>query len=319
MMHPDSLATKPSGMMNHRRRAFTLIELLVVIAIMSMLVGLLIPAVQKVREAASRTNCQNNLKQIGLALHGFNEVKGSFPPAYWCHDYYLPDQRDFTSFPGWGWAAYLLPHLGYTPLFEKCRWDYAVDDQLNAAVRTHVVKDFVCPSDFSTGVFTIWSQFNHKLSVGATNSYAACYGFGDAIGEQAGNGNGIFYRNSRTRVADIKDGTATTLAIGERAALFCQAPWIGVITEGTVRTNTNAPIFAAAIEEAPVMALARTALAPLNHAYSIPYDFFSPHPTSGQFLFADGSVRAIPFTAPGTVWQAMGTRNGGETISTSDY
>src|SRR5207245_1201476 len=117
--------------------------------------------------------------------------------------------------PGWGWAAYLLPHLEQAPLADQFQWDYAVEDQRNAAGRTQVVSTFVCPSDLNTGVFTVWSQYNHKLALAATNSYAACYGFGGAIGEASGHGNGVFYRNSQTRLTDIRDGASTTLAVGE--------------------------------------------------------------------------------------------------------
>jgi prepilin-type N-terminal cleavage/methylation domain-containing protein/prepilin-type processing-associated H-X9-DG protein len=299
------------------RRGFTLVELLVVIAIIGTLMGLLLPAVQKMREAAHQTTCQNNLRQIGLALHGYHNVKGSFPPAFWCETLNLPEV-EFCS-PGWGWASYILPHMDQGPLADQLQWNYAVEDPQNAASRTQPVKSYTCPSDINTGLFMVWSQYNHKLVFAATNSYAACYGFGGSIGEASAQGNGIFYRNSHTRLADIKDGTSTTLAVGERAAWFCQAPWIGVVTNGTIRTSPNSPTSVAAIEEAPVMVMARTYTEPMNNPYSSPYDFYSPHPTSGQFLFADGSVRALAFTLSPDIWQALGTRNGGEPVSASDF
>jgi prepilin-type N-terminal cleavage/methylation domain-containing protein/prepilin-type processing-associated H-X9-DG protein len=299
------------------RPGMTLLELLVVIAIMATLMGLFLPAVQKVRESANRTKCQNNLRQIGLALQGYHNTKGSLPPGYWCETLNLLE-IEFNS-PGWGWAAYLLPFLEEAPLAEKLRWDLAVEDTANSPARVQVVKTFVCPSDLNTGQFIVWSQYNQKLLFAATNSYAACYGFGDAIGEQAGSGNGVFYRNSRTRLADIRDGTSTTLAIGERAAWFCQAPWIGVVTNGTVRTHPGSPTLVAAIEEAPVMALARTSDGPLNSPYSIPYDFYTPHPAAGQFLFADGSVHSLAFSLSASIWHAIGTRSGGETITSNEF
>lgn len=302
-----------------KRRAMTLVELLVVIAIMAVLMGLLLPAVQRVREAASQTACRNNLKQIGLALHAYHDTKGSLPPAYVCDVYYEPDALEIASFPGWGWAAHLLPHLEQAPLANQFQWSYPVEDPRHSAARIQVVKAYVCPSDLNTGVFSVWSQHNHKIALAATNSYAACYGFAGSIGEAAANGNGIFYRNSRTRLTDISDGTSTTLAVGERASWFCQAPWIGVITEGTVRTSPNSPNFLAAVEEAPVMVLARTYVGPLNNPYSTLYDFYTPHPAAGLFLFADGSVRSLQYSLSAFVWEAIGTRSGGEAVSASNF
>jgi prepilin-type N-terminal cleavage/methylation domain-containing protein len=306
-------AHRPPG-----RPAMTLVEVLVVVAIVALLIGLLLPAAQRVREAANQTACRNNLRQIGIALHAFHESRGRLPPGLLAELDTPPEEGEINSFPGWGWAAHLLPHLGQGPLSEQIVWEQSVGAPENVGVRTQVVKTFVCPSDLNTGLFVVWSEYNAKLAQAATNSYAACFGFGGPIGEVADSGTGVFYRNSKTRFEDIRDGTATTLAVGERAALFCQSPWAGAITTGTVRTSMTAPTYFAGIEESPVMTLARTAPGPLNHSYSSPYDFFTPHPAAGLFLFADGSVRSLAKHLPAPLWEAVGTRDGGESATGID-
>lgn len=301
---------------------FTLVELLIVIAILGVLMGLLLPAVQRVREAAAQSSCRNNLRQIGIAAQGFHNIKGHLPPGYlFDENYAFPEEFEVLTHtsPGWGWAAFLLPHLDQGPLAQQIRWEKAVEDSANDQSRRFVLPVFVCPSDSNTGVYTVLSQYNEPMGEAATNSYAACYGYGGRIGEYPTSGNGLFYRNSQTRHADIRDGLSTTLAVGERAALFVQGPWAGAMTNGTIRTQSGAPGFVAAIEESPVMILARTNQNKLNNDFSVVYDFFSPHPTSGMFLFADGTVRSMSFATAPAVWQAIGTRAGGEVISESDF
>ena len=100
------------------KRAFTLIELLVVIAIIAVLIGLLLPAIQKVREAANRIRCQNNLKQIGLALHNYHDANNRFPPGYASG---VASNGEDTG-PGWGWAAQILPHMEQSPLANSIRY-----------------------------------------------------------------------------------------------------------------------------------------------------------------------------------------------------
>ena len=297
-----------------------MVEILVVIAILAVLMGLMLPAVQRIRESAAQATCRNNLRQIGLALHAYHQTKGSFPPGYLFDENYVPGPNVLmNTFPGWGWAAYLLPHLEQSALAEQIHWDLAVEDPAHDSMRTQIVKAFVCPSDINTGVFKVMSQINTPLVDAATNSYAASYGFGGHIGEYPTRGNGVFFRNSRTRIADIRDGTSTTLSAGERGAMLAQAPWIGAISSGTIRTDPNSLTFLSSIEEAPTMVMARTVPELLNPDFTDVYDFFAPHVELCNFLFADGSVRTLHHPLADWIWEAIGTIAGGETISESDF
>lgn len=297
-------------MRQRRRSAFTLIELLVVIAIIAILAGLLMAGVQKAREAAARISCVNNLKQIGLALHTYHDSNGNLPPGF------KATAASGATAPGWGWAAHLLPFLEQENLIRPASSrgfvTPAIDDAAATSIITTPVRLFTCPSDGGSGVFAV----SGTTVQAATNSYAACAG---TLEVDEPTNNGIFYRNSRTRLTAITDGTSNTIAVGERAALFVRGPWAGAVSGGQATITPGAPVTSTASEPAEALTLAHTGSHTLNDLDSDPDDFYSPHPNVGMFLFGDGSVRPIRIGLSGTVLQALSTRSGGESISPDDY
>ncbi len=229
----------------------------------------------------------------------------------------MPDVPTQTD-PGWSWAALLLPYLEQDNLHEQINFKSSVSDPRNEAIRTSVLPSFICPTDQQTGQFQIQTTTGLFFSA-ATNSYAACFGGLVEIGDTPGCGNGVFYRNSRVRIADIIDGSSNTIAIGERAALFAQAPWAGAVSAGTVRITPGAPVSSTAVEPAPVQVLAHCGSHALNDNQSDPDDFFTPHVGTAFFLFADGSVRPVSVKTDVDIIRALATRNGGEVISPDVY
>lgn len=324
-----------------RRKAFTLIELIVVIGILAVLMGLLLPAIQKAREAASRIKCANQMKQMGLALHTRYSDMGRLPPAYsivssipgapppaapvpQTHQPYKADWPRPTVFiqpmwPGWGWATLLLPYLEQAPLYQAIDQTIPTTANQLQQLRNTTLSIYTCPSDSSTGEFVILTQFNTWWANAATNSYAACFGAGGDLDNAPTDGTGLFAQNSSYQWGDVSDGLSNTMAIGERAALFVQTPWMGVFDQGTVRTTPGAPVFSSIVHPPPSMVMARFNNKAINDPWSEPYDFFTPH-FSGvmNIVFADGSVRQFYPSTSVDVLRAIATRAGNESIGISE-
>jgi prepilin-type N-terminal cleavage/methylation domain-containing protein len=304
-----------------RRRGFTLIELLVVIAIIAVLMALLLPAIQKVREAANRLKCKNNLKQIGLALHNYHTSMGSFPPGFQSTSK-VPDGDGLG--PGWGWAAYLLPYVEQDNLHRQINFTRDIRDSVNGIPRLRSLPLFLCPSDSPPKLtFTAVNEGGGALCDLAFANYVGVGGTYEISGfPDTGNGpqfQGIFLRNSRVRITDISDGSSYTLAIGERASR--QSPmttWVGGVTGSVVP-----PLIVGYEEEGPpVLVLTNTgtpadARVP-NNPFGHVEDSNSMHPLGVNFLLGDGSVRSIQNTIDPAIWTALGTRAGGERASLPD-
>jgi prepilin-type N-terminal cleavage/methylation domain-containing protein/prepilin-type processing-associated H-X9-DG protein len=304
--------------MQRRRPGFTLIELLVVIAIIGILISLLLPAVQKIREAAARIQCQNNLKQIGLACHNYHDAKQCLPPGYLAMTSYSDGATDTA--PGWGWGAYLLPYLEQEPLYRQLNFNQPVQ---NAPAIQTVVKVYLCPADTPTSsAFAITGPTGSLVSLAAPSSYAASCG-PDASDVADPTGLGVFYRNSRTRFTDITDGTSQTVMIGDRAWADSQGIWAGAPSGAVMRPGSRNP-WPYATNVAPAFVLLHNNWINIKTDADGGLDDFSSYHTGGvNLLFADGSVHFVhSITTDGPerrAFWAMGTRAGGDLITGLDY
>jgi prepilin-type N-terminal cleavage/methylation domain-containing protein/prepilin-type processing-associated H-X9-DG protein len=304
-----------------RSRAFTLIELLVVIAIIAVLIGLLVPAVQKVREASNRTTCLNNLKQLALAAHNHHEVKGKFPTGVHIVDH-LADGRYAN---GTAWQVELLPYFEQENLQRK--WDYA--DQPNNvaggrnAITAQVIKLLLCPSDpLADPVFHVVSLPYYQWAEGfyGLGSYGGNGGKRSYPKSQATR-DGMFFQDSKIRLADVSDGASNTFLFGERSHGDPESDRITAYFPYPLsRAGAWAAAFAIYGGDLPHHMLSTPV--PIN--YRVPpsgsqaevYDrlcaFGSGHPGGANFAFVDGSVRFLSEQTDLKTLQALSTRAGGE-------
>ncbi len=305
-----------------RRPAFTLIELLVVIAIIAILIGLLLPAVQKVRAAAARLSCQNNLKQIGLGLMSYHDANLAFPPGYLAT---APSgDPNFATAPGWGWAAYLLPYIEQTALYAQIQGAIQAqipitDPSVASAIQARIAI-YICPADIAPpGAFAVYSlagttSYPITYSQGAPgsifagpSSYAACVGRDEDSDADGIIGSGVFYCNSRTRITDITDGTSSTILIGERAWGNAAGVWVGAIPGAALTfgpRNACLSVISGGMPNSPIYAPAMLVQAhahlinPMTDGDGGTDDFSSYHINGANILFADGSVHFVQSTGP---------------------
>jgi prepilin-type N-terminal cleavage/methylation domain-containing protein len=301
--------------MRKHRSAFTLIELLVVIAIIGILIGLLLPAVQKVRESAARLTCKNNLKQIGLALHSYHDRMKGLPPGY--QTAVASDNSD--TGPGWGWAAYLLDDLEQRNLKNQIRFDLQISDPANAQVRVTPLSVYTCPSEIRTDPFPVVDSGGNPVCDVARGSYVAMNGVLGVSGDAFDN-NGVFLRNRSMRFADVPDGLSNTLFVGERCSSMSNSTWTGAVTNGVVpavRYPDPADQLANA-EAASALVLSHGSRDHLpNNPLVFDADATASYHIGGvNFLVGDGSVQIINNTIDGLVYEALLTRAGGEAVTT---
>ena len=286
-------------------RGFTLIELLVVIAIVAILVALILPAVQNAREAARRSQCLNNLKQIGLALHNYHETNQCFPQG-WIG--VTNNQSDVNGLNGWGWASKLLHRLEQPALYHEINFKLSVTNAANSANIVRPLPTFRCPSDSSADTWVLKNPAGTALATLATANYVgnfgtdgldACLSFAPGAICQ---GDGVLMHNTTIRIADIRDGMSSTLMIGERKTrndLDWHSTWVGVVAGG---------------DESFQRVLAVTDHVPNSPANHLD-DFSSHHATGGHFLMGDGRVRMITSVIDENVYKKLATRAGREPVA----
>jgi prepilin-type N-terminal cleavage/methylation domain-containing protein/prepilin-type processing-associated H-X9-DG protein len=318
--------------MNRTRRsaAFTLIELLVVIAIIAVLIGLLLPAVQKVREAANKAKCENNLHQMGVAFHEFEGINGQFPPGLGATgDKMLPGMPNYQyqTMPAnlrfCSWHTHLLPYLEQTALYDGIHpqgpsiWPLLIGSKVGA---------FGCPSDPNNGM--LFGGQYPSTSYFGVRGIDRPQGWCDTGDPDA---EGILFWRSNVKIVNVTDGISNTLLVGEHAIIpfttTYDGTWYATTNEvmdieygaGGVVWGVNPSTNQKAWSTWPLPG-GFTCPQPVH--YDEPYmpintcnynKFWSYHLHGCNFLFADGSVHFLPYTAD-PIMPALATRNRGDSV-----
>ncbi len=292
-----------------RELGFTLIELLLVVGIIAVLISLLLPAVQSVRENARRVQCTKNLMQIGVALANYASTHKVFPPGV------VHDKGPISNVPGgyhYGWAVQILPYLEQGPIYREFDFAQSVYAPRNDTARGHRIQSFLCPS-------VGWNSMTN---------YAACHN--DVEAPIAADNHGVFFLNSRITYEDISDGPAFTIFAGEFLTGRIRGLGWAVGTMSSLR-NTGAAINyddpitfnrfptqmqpIAPNDVAEIRSLVQDGLLPPGYVGG----FSSNHAGGANFLFGDGSVRFLSQKIRTSVYRSLANRADGNLISDDEY
>jgi prepilin-type N-terminal cleavage/methylation domain-containing protein/prepilin-type processing-associated H-X9-DG protein len=304
------------------RRGFTLIELLVTIAIIGVLVALMLPAVQQVREAARRTQCKNNMRQIGLALHNYHDAMRTFPPGVIVRD---PELEWWNSHPGWGWAAQILSQVDQAPVYNKINFGVSISDAQNSSACIVPLPVYVCPADPAPTTFTAKGNGQWGTPSGPICDVASANYVGVSCTEQSDLSNwattgkwiydGVLFPNSRIRMNDITDGTSSTFLVSERSHRDGPVTWTGAVPGATVSPTASATPNVWDGDSAMTLSFVGDATKP-GQAGNVwtSAGHTSNHGVGAHFLFCDGHIQFLSPSIDFRVLTALATRNGGEVI-----
>ena len=322
--------------MFRRRNAFTLVELLVVIAIIGILIALLLPAVQAAREAARRSQCSNNLKQLGLALHNYHDTVKKFPPGgLWAYG-----NPWGTTWPGpnperGSTLVHLLPYVEQSALFDAIDFTSSTNVHKQVVngkeVEDHIIAGYVCPSDNNSDLFSGRAIHNYTGTEGPKGKgngpttcscsdgpvYATMLGTcsPQLPNAPANQERGAFLRISNpwcSRMADIKDGLSNTIFMGEvrrDCSTHVQIGWASANSQQGM-TTTSIPINydSCGILDSGI----DSCWQPCN--WSVAFGYKSSHPGGAMFVFGDGAVHFLSETIDYCTYQRLGHRMDGQPV-----
>jgi prepilin-type N-terminal cleavage/methylation domain-containing protein/prepilin-type processing-associated H-X9-DG protein len=331
--------------LSRSRRGFTLIELLVVIAIIGVLIALLLPAVQAAREAARRSQCVNNLKQIGLGLHNYESSNTSFPIGVYTHG---PDDAFTTPICGNSRGhtlfTFILGHMEQQNVYNAVNFGYAAgaanpngvsSGLTNYSALLTQINSYICPSDSRQIPYTkaqsnnAYSQSSYTGNAGTYDIFRWWFGCPNEIPPDGPFGKAISYK-----IADIVDGTSNTIFVGETDRFrndpdqvfneWNRGLWFGSALAGTTRLQGIALVIPKI--NANILVPEPLSGDPWVYWTTNPqfllqgqWGFRSQHPGGANFLLGDGSVRFLKETIAPAVYRGLGTRSGGEVVSADSY
>jgi len=343
-----------------KNHGFTLVELLVVIAIIGILVSVMVPAVGATRGSARQLQCAVNLKQLGLAMHSFENSRGYFPSGYQSDSTIDPppatrDSQTWDAPPGWGWGAYLLPyvegdHISKSINYQQPIWDTTHTDTIRQTIPT-----FLCPSASSSQPFLIRDESDSPLTIEggqvevgrshyvASHGQESCWGECGASstgtvftniytsetknvqidGDASRVADGPFYRNSKTRVHQVKDGLSRTIFLGEHASGLSEKTWVGVVpgayTHPQFNSPENGPDAAATlvlVHAGPSGGELDITGEPIIHPINFPTyhvgQMYAEHVGGGNVGLGDGSVRFVSEDVNLMIWAEWSSIADGE-------